>query len=196
MKYLKKFENHTAYEAARQNLILPNVSLCEQENEVHYNPYVPPTIVTATFIGNDYDGTMIMGGNSAIQYFKNIYIDGVKQERVQRFYVVLSELFEVEYEYTDTATALNDVLGLEGCYSMVSLTIPNSITNIGDYALTDLPNLSSLTIQSTTPPTLGNNAFNNSTLQSLTIYVPAASVDTYKAASGWSTYASRIQAIP
>jgi hypothetical protein len=28
------------------------------------------------------------------------------------------------------------------------------------------------------------------------IYVPSASVDTYKAASGWSTYASRIQAIP
>ena len=42
MKYLKKFENHTQYENARQNLILPNVSFCEQENEVHYNPYVDP----------------------------------------------------------------------------------------------------------------------------------------------------------
>jgi hypothetical protein len=38
MKYLKKFQNHTAYEEARQNLILPNVSLCVAENEVHYNP--------------------------------------------------------------------------------------------------------------------------------------------------------------
>jgi len=27
------------------------------------------------------------------------------------------------------------------------------------------------------------------------IYVPAASVDAYKSASGWSAYASRIQAI-
>lgn len=41
MKYLKKFENHTQYENARQNLILPNVSLCAQENEVHYNPIDP-----------------------------------------------------------------------------------------------------------------------------------------------------------
>ena len=41
-KYIKKFENHTQYEEARQNLILPNVSLCSQENEVHYNPYVDP----------------------------------------------------------------------------------------------------------------------------------------------------------
>jgi hypothetical protein len=37
-KYLKKFNTHTEYEEARQNLILPNVSLCVTENEVHYNP--------------------------------------------------------------------------------------------------------------------------------------------------------------
>ena len=42
MKYLKKFENHTAYEAAESGLILPNVSLCVQENDVHYNPFVDP----------------------------------------------------------------------------------------------------------------------------------------------------------
>ena len=42
MKYLKKFENHSQYEATKQDLILPNVSLCQQENEVHYNPYVDP----------------------------------------------------------------------------------------------------------------------------------------------------------
>ena len=41
-KYLKLFENHTQYEQARQNLILPNISLCAQENDVHYNPYVDP----------------------------------------------------------------------------------------------------------------------------------------------------------
>jgi len=40
--YLKKFENHTDYEAftATSEFIKPNVSYCEQENEVHYNPYV------------------------------------------------------------------------------------------------------------------------------------------------------------
>lgn len=42
MKYLKKFENHASYEEAEQNLVLPNVSLCVQENEVHYNPFVDP----------------------------------------------------------------------------------------------------------------------------------------------------------
>ena len=37
-KFIKKFENHTQYDEAKQNLILPNVSLCVTENEVHYNP--------------------------------------------------------------------------------------------------------------------------------------------------------------
>jgi hypothetical protein len=37
-KYLKLFETHAEYEEAMQNLILPNVSLCVAENEVHYNP--------------------------------------------------------------------------------------------------------------------------------------------------------------
>jgi hypothetical protein len=44
MKYIKKFENHAAYTAAESWLILPNVSLCVSENEVHYNPYVEPYI--------------------------------------------------------------------------------------------------------------------------------------------------------
>ena len=41
MKYLREFENHAAYEAAESGLILPNVSLCVSENEVHYNPFDP-----------------------------------------------------------------------------------------------------------------------------------------------------------
>lgn len=46
MIYLRKFENHTAYEAAKSGLILPNVSLCSAEHEVHFNPYIlaPPFI--------------------------------------------------------------------------------------------------------------------------------------------------------
>jgi len=41
---------------------------------------------------------------------------------------------------------------------------------------------------------LGTNVFGN--VNNFRIYVPSGSVDTYKAASGWSTYASKIQAIP
>lgn len=39
MEYITKFENYIEYERAKPNLILPNVSLCTQEDEVYYNPW-------------------------------------------------------------------------------------------------------------------------------------------------------------
>lgn len=72
MKYLKKFENHTEYEGARKNLILPNVSLCAQENEVYYNPihdqfnghaYVDLGLPSGTLWA-----TMNVGANSPTDY--------------------------------------------------------------------------------------------------------------------------------
>ena len=45
MKYLKRFETIAGYNAAKPNLILPNVSLITENNKVEYNPsgVVPPT---------------------------------------------------------------------------------------------------------------------------------------------------------
>ena len=42
--YLKKFENHTQYETYINDsgAILPNVSICTIEGDVHYNPFVDP----------------------------------------------------------------------------------------------------------------------------------------------------------
>jgi hypothetical protein len=53
--------------------------------------------------------------------------------------------------------------------------------------------LISVTINATTPPTLGENVFWASSIQ--TIYVPAESVDAYKSADKWSSYADLIQPI-
>ena len=79
------------------------------------------------------------------------------------------------------------------CNSLSSVTIPNSVTSIGDSAFDGCTSLTSVTVNAITPPTLGTGVFYF--LNNLTIYVPSESVETYKAASGWSTYANRIQAI-
>lgn len=76
--------------------------------------------------------------------------------------------------------------------SITSLTLTENCTSYGGIQ-TDLGNTTSLnriTIQRETPP-----ALSNSIPPGITIYVPASAVDTYKATSGWSTYASQIQAI-
>ena len=81
------------------------------------------------------------------------------------------------------------------CSALTSITISSSITLIGSFAFSGCYKLSSVTVEATTPPSLGNYVF-SSTSSSLVIYVPSGSVETYKTANNWSTYADKIQAIP
>ena len=82
----------------------------------------------------------------------------------------------------------------QSCSKLETVVVPSTVTQIGNQAFRYCSKLTSLTIQRTTPPTLGTNALQG-TSANLVIYVPAEAVDTYKAASGWSTYADKIQAI-
>lgn len=80
------------------------------------------------------------------------------------------------------------------CSSLTSVTIGNSVTSIGQSAFWICSGLTSFTIYATTPPTLGGNSTFYQT-NNCPIYVPAESVNAYKTAENWSTYADRIQAI-
>lgn len=105
-----------------------------------------------------------------------------------------------------------------GLSSLKEITVPNSITSIAQFAFLNCTNLAdvilpdsietidtfafgfsstvleSVTILRESPPTVGQYVF-GSYVPNLTIYVPAGSVETYKAAEGWSQYASKIQEI-
>ena len=83
----------------------------------------------------------------------------------------------------------------DGCTKLSNIEIGSGITSLGDGVFYDCNNLTSVTITATTPPTLGTDAFKY-TKSTLKIYVPTASVNTYKSASGWSNYSGKIQAIP
>ena len=77
--------------------------------------------------------------------------------------------------------------------SLTTLTIGSGVTEIGNNAFSWCSALNSVTIHAVTPPTLGGTFI---TANNCPIYVPTESVSVYQSASGWSTYASRIQAIP
>lgn len=79
------------------------------------------------------------------------------------------------------------------CEALPKITLPQSITSIGNYAFANCPALKSVTVLNPNPPTAGTGIFSHPYTPA--IYVPAESVDAYKAAEGWSTYAARIQAI-
>ena len=98
-------------------------------------------------------------------------------------------------------TIPNSVTSIEGrvfqnCTGLTSVTIGNSVTSIANEVFRNCSSLASVTILATTPPTLSNaNAFAGNA-SGRKIYVPSASVETYKTAANWSTYAADIEAIP
>lgn len=79
--------------------------------------------------------------------------------------------------------------------SLTSVVLPSTITSIGQEAFRACSSLTSFTIYATTPPTLGSNVFYGIN-SNMIIYVPTAVVSDYQSASGWSSFASKIQAIP
>ena len=101
------------------------------------------------------------------------------------------------------------------CLSLLDITIPASVTSIGDDAFrtsyfdSDEPEMRAMmlnmnanrrvTVLATTPPTLGVTVFailsGDIDVASYPIYVPAESLNAYKTATNWSYYANRIYPI-
>ena len=84
-------------------------------------------------------------------------------------------------------------LAFSGCTSLRNVTIGDGVTNIGISAFSDCTSLTTMTVEATTPPTIRYSSALPSNTILTTIYVPADSVEAYKAANVWKNY--NIQAI-
>lgn len=93
----------------------------------------------------------------------------------------------------DSVTTINDY-AFKDCKGILTVTIGSGITSIRQYAFERCISLQSFTIKTTIPPTVSKGYLDST--NDCPIYVPPSSVNAYKTASGWSTYANRIQAIP
>ena len=77
------------------------------------------------------------------------------------------------------------------CYNLELVDLGENLTSIGTYCFWQMTgNLTTFICRATTPPSLASN--NNLSFCKV-IYVPDASVEAYKTASGWSAYADRIK---
>ena len=77
------------------------------------------------------------------------------------------------------------------CYSLTSVVIPASVSSIGTYAFQYCYSILKYVFNRTTPPTLSTNVFTERN-NIVKIYVPDESVEAYKTATNWITYANYI----
>jgi len=75
-----------------------------------------------------------------------------------------------------------------GFCSATSIEIPNSVTTIGPWTFEGCTELSTITCRAVNPPALGENSFGNLDLSAITLYVPAESIEAYKAADVWKDF--------
>ena len=221
--------------------VLPNVSYCKDNDEVHYNPiqFICKLTLKDGSIANiegrgELTSTMASAYKSTcVSADINTSCTSIGQEAFGWFFSLTSvtipnSVTSIDLSAFDGCNSLTSVTipdsvtsigerAFFGCTSLTSVTIPDSVTSIGQRAFSRCTSLTSVTIgngvtsigesafeycsgltsvtiEATTPPTLGSYAFDP--YSDYPIYVPAQSVETYKAASGWSSYEDRIQAIP
>lgn len=119
------------------------------------------------------------------------------------------------YTFTSYPSSVNnsavyiDIKGLSITYlpnyafcffkNLKTIYLPATLKTVGQQAFQNWYMIDTVYCYAEIPPTCGTNAiqnWHNSSSNTLRIYVPSASVSAYKSASGWSTYASNIQALP
>ena len=78
---------------------------------------------------------------------------------------------------------------------MTEITLPESVTSIGNGAFDKCDNITTITCVATTPPTLGSNAFNVSVTKKCTLIVPEGTEALYKETAEWKDFLV-IESIP
>ena len=146
-KYLKLFETHAEYEAysGGGEMLLPNVSYCKDNNEVHYNPLVLETRLIAKFNVTDTDNPTAICGQNAVSSFSEIEIDGDVQASVNYQYTFnTTGEHIVKYTFNDPTSI--GKYAFRYCSGLTSVTIPNSVTSIGEGAFAYCTSLTSIDI--------------------------------------------------
>ena len=173
--FLKLFENHTQYESYinGSDAILPNVSICTTEGDVHYNPYVPETRVVAKFnvtstsrqtqISYYYKNSRITSdgtsGFSTIEFDDGYIVTNPSSSTTQHLFNTTGE-HTVKYTLKDPTSIGAYAFGY--CTSLTSIDIPDSVTSIGESAFQSCISLTSVNIPSGVT-NIGITAFNECT---------------------------------
>lgn len=139
-------------------------------------------------------GEAVFGGCTSLRSFSGKYASSDGKFLVKDGRIIAVALASLQGSVTIPSNVTTiGASAFRSCSAMTAVTIPESVTSIEDDAFYNCSGLESVTVLPKTPPTAGESILTQT--NNAPIYVPSASVTTYKAASGWSNYSGRIFAI-
>ena len=146
-KYIKKFTNHTDYETFinGSDVVLPVVSHCVQEGDVHYNRIEHPLIITYSVNSDavqnglklyNYDnGEDVEYNRHGVDEFESIKFNGTAlnisdlDNNNGRYTPSSTGTFVCEFILKDPSTIVSYMF--RNCDYIVSVNIPDGVTSIG-----------------------------------------------------------------
>ena len=114
---------------------------------------------------------------------KTVEILSVVKDSIDGDFVLPTSFHKDGSDYLITSISDN---AFSNCYSMTSITIPESVVSIGNSVFSGCNNLTTLLCLSTTPPKCGAHSFKGCNIEC--VYVPATSINSYKSADIWKDY--------
>ena len=76
-----------------------------------------------------------------------------------------------------------------GCIALKGIDLPSTLASLGSYCFAECSAVDSIICRATTPPSANGSTFAG-VPEGTTVYVPGASIETYLAADGWSTFST------
>lgn len=94
-----------------------------------------------------------------------------------------------------TVTSIGDY-AFYGCTGLTIITIPSSLTSIGKESFEFCTSLSEIRVNADVPPILGSNTFNLVDTTKCTLYVPTGSLNAYKTTDQWKAFLNIVEFDP
>ena len=168
MKFITIFDEHSQYETyINDEPILPNLSFCQDVEDVHLNPEETRLIAKYNVTSTNYKTTLFKSSSNILETIKEIEIDGVTLNSV-----VYEYLFDTTGEhivkYTFVDPTIISGLTFQSITNLTSIKIPNNVITIGGSAFEYCSNLTTVIIGNGVT-TIESGAFRNTKLTNIII---------------------------